>query len=192
MLTACVIVWDEEGLLPGCLESLVGRVDRCVVVDGVYADFPHGEGAITSTDRTRAIAEAYGAEWVEAPSQAPTPSPSPGAPQGRRPGEGGKRRAWGDEVEKRNAGLGAVGAGWVLVIDADERLVEGTRYEGSHAAVWRGGELLRPEGGVCVERGVCRLGHLWAMRSAGRQVDKRRYYAKLHRAERGYRREHNI
>jgi len=160
MLTACVIVWDEEGLLPGCLESLVGRVDRCVVVDGVYADFPHGEGAITSTDRTRAIAEAYGAEWVEAPSQAPTPSPSPGAPQGRRPGEGGKRRAWGDEVEKRNAGLG--------------------------------GELLRPEGGVCVERGVCRLGHLWAMRSAGRQVDKRRYYAKLHRAERGYRREHNI
>jgi len=130
MLTACVIVWDEEGLLPGCLESLVGRVDRCVVVDGVYADFPHGEGAITSTDRTRAIAEAYGAEWVEAPSQAPTPNPSPGAPPGRRPGEGGKRRAWGDEGEKRNAGLGAVGAGWWVRVWRDE----GTRGEGRHGA----------------------------------------------------------
>ncbi len=55
-VSACMIVKNEEELLPGCLESIRGWVDDIVVVD------------TGSTDKTVAIAESYGArvfhqEW---------------------------------------------------------------------------------------------------------------------------------
>lgn len=89
-LTLCMIVRNEEALLPGCLESVRGIVDRIVVVD------------TGSTDRTRRIAESAGARVIDFP--------------------------WCDDFSAaRNAGLAAVESGFVLVLDADERLAPGAR-----------------------------------------------------------------
>ena len=89
-LTLCMIVRDEEAMLPGCLDSVRGIVDRIVVVD------------TGSTDRTRRIAEAAGAELVDF--------------------------EWCDDfAAARNAGLARIQSGFVLVLDADERLAPGAR-----------------------------------------------------------------
>ncbi|MCB9527433.1 MAG: glycosyltransferase family 2 protein [Myxococcales bacterium] len=57
-LSACLIVRDEEALLPGCLASLAGLADELVVVD------------TGSADRTVEIARAHGARverftWID-------------------------------------------------------------------------------------------------------------------------------
>lgn len=57
-LSACLIVRDEEALLPGCLESILGAVDEIVVVD------------TGSIDNTVEIAHRYGARlgffaWID-------------------------------------------------------------------------------------------------------------------------------
>lgn len=84
-ITLCLIARDEEAMLPGCLASVAGAVDRIVVVD------------TGSRDATREIALGHGAHVVE--------------------------RAWDDDfAAARNAGLAVIGAGYVLVLDADERL----------------------------------------------------------------------
>lgn len=89
-LTLCMIVRNEEVMLPGCLDSVRGIVDRIVIVD------------TGSTDRTRKIAEAAGAQVVDFP--------------------------WCDDfAAARNAGLAHVPSGFVLVLDADERLAPGAR-----------------------------------------------------------------
>lgn len=89
-LTLCMIVRDEESMLPGCLDSVRGIVERIVVVD------------TGSSDRTRRIAEGAGAQVIDFP--------------------------WCDDfAAARNAGLAAVEAGFVLVLDADERLAPGAR-----------------------------------------------------------------
>lgn len=89
-LTLCMIVRNEEALLPGCLASVRGTVDRIVLVD------------TGSTDRTRKIALAAGAQVIDFP--------------------------WCDDFSAaRNAGLSAVASGFVLVLDADERLAPGAR-----------------------------------------------------------------
>lgn len=54
-LSLCMIVKDEEQMLPGCLEPLVGHVDEMIVVD------------TGSTDRTVEIAESFGATVVHRP-----------------------------------------------------------------------------------------------------------------------------
>lgn len=53
LISACMIVKDEEAMLPGCLESLRGLVDEVVVYD------------TGSTDRTVEIARAAGAKVIE-------------------------------------------------------------------------------------------------------------------------------
>lgn len=53
LLSACLIVKNEERFLPGCLASLVGLADELVIVD------------TGSTDRTVAIAREYGAVVLE-------------------------------------------------------------------------------------------------------------------------------
>ena len=84
-VSAALIVRDEERLLGGCLETVVGRVNEIVIAD------------TGSTDRTRKIAEAFGARIIDRP--------------------------WtGDFSVARNAALDAVSSNWVLYIDADERL----------------------------------------------------------------------
>jgi GT2 family glycosyltransferase/glycosyltransferase involved in cell wall biosynthesis len=54
-LSLCMIVKDEEELLPGCLAAARGAVDELIVVD------------TGSTDRTVEIARSYGAQVVEFP-----------------------------------------------------------------------------------------------------------------------------
>ena len=203
-IIAGIIVYDEEELLPGCLESLRGQVQRIVVVDGAYEHYPHQE--IQSMDLTREIAWCYGAEWIECPRE-------------------GRHWAWRDEVEKRNAYLVGQEGDWYLRIDADERLVGNIpvlvdgqdyalstygpngqpgwllslfqhrgrmRYEGSHVAVWSAERLLKVQEAVKVDTAVCRLAHLATMRSARRQSDDHIWEAWLQPAEHEYRREHGI
>ncbi len=87
-ITFCAIVRDEEALLPNCLASLDGAVDRMVIVD------------TGSTDRTREVAARAGALVVEHP--------------------------WNDDfAAARNAALAHVDSGFVLALDADERLAVG-------------------------------------------------------------------
>jgi len=54
-ISLCMIVKDEEEMLPGCLEPLQGVVDEMIVVD------------TGSTDRTVEIAESFGAKVVSFP-----------------------------------------------------------------------------------------------------------------------------
>ncbi len=88
MLTACLIVRNEERFLPACLASLAGIADRVVVVD------------TGSSDRTIELARQQGAdvfpfEWCD------------------------------DFAAARNFSISTVRAGFVLAIDADERLGPG-------------------------------------------------------------------
>lgn len=54
-LSLCMIVKDEEEMLPGCLEAIRGAVDEIIVVD------------TGSTDRTVEIAESFGARVLHFP-----------------------------------------------------------------------------------------------------------------------------
>lgn len=112
MLIAVLSVFEEEALLPGCLESLEGKVDRVVVADGRYALFPGEHGP--SRDRTVEIALEFGAEVIASPP-----------------------RGWkGEEVKRtRLARCGRPGDHY-LVIDADERLHGGERLRDLHGD-WR-------------------------------------------------------
>jgi tetratricopeptide (TPR) repeat protein len=96
-VTLCAIVRDEEEMLPECLASVAGAVDRMIVVD------------TGSRDSTVAVAEAAGAEVVH--------------------------HRWADDFSAaRNAALEHVRDGFVLVLDADERLAPGAS-EAIRAAV---------------------------------------------------------
>ena len=54
-LSLCMIVKDEEELLPGCLEAIDGAVDEMIIVD------------TGSTDRTVEIAESFSARVLHFP-----------------------------------------------------------------------------------------------------------------------------
>ena len=183
MIRAVINAYNEEQMLPGCLESIHDQVDEIVVVDGAYEHFPHEHYA--STDATREIARCYGARWV--------------APPGR---------AWETEIEKRNRFfVGEVGD-WYLQIDADERLLgelpeldadvdqyalmmrhsgwdswtrrlyqhwDGIRYAEVHCALWRGEELVRREDAVLITPDQAQLLHLTHLRAVARQKAKQRY-----------------
>jgi|GEM_PF-656530 len=86
-LSLCMIVRDEQEMLPDCLTSLQDAVDEMVIVD------------TGSTDATVEIARSFGAkvlfhEWT------------------------------GSFAEARNVSLQAAGGDWLLVLDADEVLVQ--------------------------------------------------------------------
>src|SRR5581483_9397925 len=54
-ISLCMIVKDEEEMLPGCLEAVASAVDEIVVVD------------TGSSDRTVEIAESFGARVIHFP-----------------------------------------------------------------------------------------------------------------------------
>jgi len=192
-------------MLAGCLESLAGQVDRVVVVDGAYAQFPHG--APFSTDATEEIVRCYGADWVPCP----------------RDGDDGHPRAWETQMEKRSAYLVGDVGDWYFRIDADERLVgnlpaedeleDGVtyamrvrwagqsmrpwttclfqhrgrmRYEGAHCALWSDDQLISRVGEARKLAGVSLL-HLKNFRTLERVSAKRAYYAWQWPAEREFR-----
>ena len=112
-LAVCVSAWNEELLLPGCLDSvapLLAMGARLVVADGAYRlTLDHTDGKPwpewRSTDGTRAVAAIHGATWVDAPAE-----------------------PWPSEAEKKTALLDTArdtGARWALFIDADERMEYG-------------------------------------------------------------------
>lgn len=92
MLTACLIVHNEESVLARCLTSLMPWVDACCVVDS------------GSTDGTIDLARQFGARVQMMPTLA----------------DGRGRMI--DFAAARNAALAMVRDGWVLSIDADEVL----------------------------------------------------------------------
>lgn len=206
MIIACIIAFNEERMLPGCLESIQGQVDRVVVVDGAYALFPHVEPC--STDATREIAWCYGAEWIDCPDD-----------------DEGYPRAWHTQMEKRSAYFVGQEGDWYFYIDADERLV-GTlpepkdgqhyafrvhtrdgrltwtprmyqhcgwmRYEGAHNAMWSGDRLINMPGVTKVDPDECRLLHLARLRCEQRLRDKAAFLPERERRERAYRNAHGI
>jgi hypothetical protein len=206
VIIACIIAFNEERMLPGCLESIQGQVDRIVVVDGAYAHFPHD--APYSTDVTREIAWCYGAEWIPCPT-----------------GDDGQPVAWEDQIVKRSAYLVGEDGDWYFHIDADERLV-GTlpepedgqhyafrihtrdlrwtwvprlwqhrgrmRYEGSHNALWSDDRLINLPGAVRVPPDRCRFIHLSHVRSVERQREKAEFLPGRYEREREYRATHGI
>ncbi len=87
LITLCLIVKNEEKQLARCLASAMPVFDQLVVVD------------TGSTDRTVALAEAFGAQVLH--------------------------HAWqNDYAAARNVGLEAATGDWILVLDADEALAE--------------------------------------------------------------------
>lgn len=82
-LTALAVVHNAEADLPACLESVRFADEIVVVLD-------------RCTDRSKHIAQAFGAKLVEG--------------------------AWPLEGPRRNAGLDACSGDWILEIDADERV----------------------------------------------------------------------
>jgi tetratricopeptide (TPR) repeat protein len=90
LLTAALIVRDEEAVLGACLDSLQSLVDEVVVVD------------TGSSDECAALAAGRGASVIHHP--------------------------WRDDfAEARNVSLDAARGQWILYIDADERVVRGSR-----------------------------------------------------------------
>jgi glycosyltransferase involved in cell wall biosynthesis len=83
LLSALVVVHDEESQLAECLECLSFADEIVVVLD-------------RCTDRSREIARDFTARIVEG--------------------------AWEREGPRRHAGIDACGGGWVLEVDADERV----------------------------------------------------------------------
>ncbi|MCX8052609.1 MAG: glycosyltransferase, partial [Armatimonadetes bacterium] len=90
LLSLCIIARDEEGFLPGCLESARDVVDEIVLVD------------TGSTDRTLEIARSFGADVY--------------------------RFEWNDNYsDARNEAIKHARGDWILFLDADERLDQGSK-----------------------------------------------------------------
>lgn len=212
-VVACIVAYQEGDTLPGCLQSIAGKVARMVVVDGARALYPHE--VPWSTDPTREIARAFGAEVVGCPAN-----------------EEGQPRPWADEMEQRNAYLARLQQGeWCLLLDADERLegwppepeeglhyllqgnaldgqpvwwlrlwpfVPGMAYRGAHPALWHpGGHLvhqrhLPPEAMSRVPPERCRIVHLHNVRHESRQRVDEQYERIRGARERPYRRLYGV
>lgn len=93
-LIAGIIAYNEERLLPQCLDSIRGKVDRIILVEGRIATFPGDE--FRSQDRTLEIAREYDCEIITTD------------------------RPWADEAEMRSQYLVGENDDWYILIDADE------------------------------------------------------------------------
>jgi len=95
VIIACYSVFNDMPILKESIESVSPYVDKIIVVDGAYREFPHKD--FRSTDGTLEYLKSIEkVELIEAKS------------------------AWKDQISKRNATLiGSVGD-WYLVIDGDE------------------------------------------------------------------------
>lgn len=207
MLIACVIAYNEEQMLPGCLATVARQADRIIVVDGRYEmfpDFSHENEDGRSSDATVAIARAFGAEVIMPPG-----------------------RPWRTQMEKRSAYLLGDEGDWYFRIDADERLqgsipladLDGAHsyalqicwhkdtilpwvaclfqqrgqmyYQGSHCALFRDGDLIS-RGADAIRLDEARLIHLKEFRDAERKRAKIQYYAWQTPAERAFREGHHV
>ncbi|MFN5620557.1 MAG: glycosyltransferase family 2 protein [Flavobacteriales bacterium] len=88
-LSAAIITFNEERNLSRCLKSLVDIADEIIVVDSY------------STDRTQAIAESFGARFIQHPFEG--------------------------HIQQKNFALEQATGDWILSLDADEALNETLR-----------------------------------------------------------------
>ena len=96
MLVACIITYNDMPLVKDCIESIQDKVDRIIVIDGKYRDFPGEENY--STDGTLEYLNSLDVEILFSYGL--------------------------DEVEKRNCYLNELKDGDIcLNIDADEVLI---------------------------------------------------------------------
>lgn len=92
-----MVVWNDAGFIEKCVESVIDHVDRIVVIDGVFEDFPHNpDEPGYSTDGTLE----YISGLDKPVSLAICPELS--------------------EVDKRNMYLVAEPGEWYLHLDSDE------------------------------------------------------------------------
>ncbi len=198
---ACIIAYNEEQLLPQCLDSIKDKVDKIVLVEGQIAAFPGV--AVRSADRTIEIAESYGAEVIT---------------QGE---------TWADEATMRNQYLAGKNGDWYLHIDADERLMTllpniadfpagvnaygvnvkiiGSNHSGSyrprlfrhkgemeyrkiHDALFSDGVLISQPDRVARLKSVW-FAHYQMKRDASRRAQKQKYYTSGYAHESDYRQE---
>lgn len=100
MLNLVIITYNDMPLLQNCIESVLGHVDRVVVVDGIFEDFPcESEDLGYSRDGTLEYLQDLEADV----SLAIVPGLS--------------------EVEKRSLYLIGEPGDWYLHLDADERVL---------------------------------------------------------------------
>ncbi len=200
-LIACIIAYNEADLLPGCLDSIYGKADEIVLVEGRIAAYP-GDSP-HSTDNTVAIAKSYGASIIQID------------------------RAWTDECEMQSAYLIGNDGDVYFKIDADERLMTPLPrpeqlphdvykvavnmigvpirqlrprlfrhrgemvYRGVHDALWSDGVLISVPAQVPTLHSVW-LAHYQMMRDANRRKQKNRYYQKGYAHEPPLRAEWNM
>ena len=197
MIVGCVIVYREARFIRGAIFSLQKYVDRVIVIDGAYRDFPHRDPR--STDGTCEIAEEMGAEVIRI------------------------HTAWESQVAKRNKYLELCGQGDVIIhLDCDERIncshnlglrflgghvayrinvsdppyednawirlfqwSSDLHYKGAHNLLFRGDNLIRPE--FCPILPDVHIDHIKNMRSEQRKRDCETYYKIQYEQEREFR-----
>ncbi len=199
MLVGCVITYNDWPLIKDCIESITGKVDRLIVVDGKYKNFT-GDCEY-STDGTLEYLYSKGVEVISAANLT--------------------------EVAKRNIYLSNVVDGdIVLNLDSDEvlkgdlpdlksdfgvltlidghsrhrqdratrlfRYREGMRYENVHYTLYWQGRQVNSLKKVIDTRFTsqditsCYLVHNWHLRGDVRKHYKSLYYKKLRMEEAGY------
>jgi len=201
-IVACINAFNEELFLPLCLSALRNNVDKIVIVDGAYQDFP--SNSCYSTDDTLKIAQRFGCKIIT------------------------NTKFWKDEIEKRNTYLDYVSVNfsdndYILVIDSDEIISEefpkvldkeayyikqvrfnlpaskeirlfrnqnGLHYSGTHNAIFIGDRLLNKEKWQTLEEPI--FYHLTNVRSPERIEAKGEYINKLKEKEKKFREEFHL
>jgi len=200
-LVCCIITYNDFPLIVDCIESIQNRVDRIVVIDGRYIDFPGVESVDYSLDGTL--------EYLKSIPKV-------------------ELMFWkGDEISKRNFYLMQVNDGdIVLNLDADEVLIgdipelkadwgivslqdghgkhiqhrasrffkykDGIHYMNTHCTLYDKNDKIINKLQQVINPSVsfelvttCHILHNWHLRSPERQYNKTLYYRKLVRNEAG-------
>lgn len=202
MIIGCVITYNDYPLIVDCINSLIEKVDKIIVIDGKYVDFPIINNDIYSTDGTYGYLDGINKVHLLSGGCA-------------------------TEVEKRNFYLDKCNDGDIVInLDADEILVgelpelktdfgilelwdghcdkkkyratrffryrEGMRYQNVHYTLYYNGKQLNNLHEV-IDKDTsfeyikgCHLLHNWHMRDHLRQHYKSIYYKKLVQNERGF------
>lgn len=204
MIIGCMNVYQDADLLAVTLPALAAHVDRIVMVDGAYLDFPAYSPGGLSTDGTHELAKSFGVDMISAPGL--------------------------NEIEKRSRYFVGGFGDWYLVVDADEviegvdanairsllsdvtgpcdywvafcdgrapwedkhrrvfrlhRHRDGIRYYGTHHAVHIGTQLVLDQRAPTFPG--LRFRHLAHLRSPDRLNRRAEYYAKLRVSEAKFR-----
>ena len=204
MKIGCVNFYDEAEFIEGCVESLVDKVDRIILVDGAYVRFSHT--LPFSTDGTLDIIHRLQAKYGPKIELITC------------------EEAWKDEITKRNTYFKGGEKDHYIVLDADEVLEgsldgieshddwqirlfrldgvhpylvyrifrhrQGIHYAGAHNALHVGSELMNSEK-LPVFEGA-KIHHYLDKRSSERKQRKGAYYKDLYEYEQDFRQGNNL